>query len=107
MYVDLARSQDAVSEHVDGVTRRNALTLLAMMLVITALVNFVAMHPVKKVSDEVFRLLQVAGDDAPVGVGPDEISRLQGAVALLQKSLEELRARGEMVERIRKRDGDD
>lgn len=92
LYVDQRDRINSVQEHVSAIERRVALSLLAMMLFISAVVSYAAMHPIKKVSDDVFKLIQSAAKADTINPGADEISRLNSAVAFIQKLLDEAEA---------------
>jgi len=92
LYVDQRDRIRDIQEHISSIERRVALTLLAMMLFISAVVSYAAMHPIKKISDDMYKLIQTAAKAEAQNMGADEISRLKSAVAFMQKMLDDARS---------------
>ena len=89
LYVDQRDRLSSIQEHVSAIERRVALTLFAMMLFISAMVSYAAMHPVKSISDDLYGIMQATARTDTENIGPDEISRLKSALAFIQKLLDQ------------------
>ena len=89
LYLDQRDRLNSIQEHVSAIERRVALTLFAMMLFISAIVSYAAMHPIKSISDKLFGVMQTAARSDTENIGPDEISRLKSALAFIQKLLDQ------------------
>ncbi len=87
LYVDLNETLASIRAHVSRDQRRAALMLLALALLITAVVNYAAMHPVRELADRAAALLAQRGA-LPAAEEEGEVPRLAAALDLLQRLLE-------------------
>ena len=84
LYVNLQDSLHTVHAHVLASQRREALTLLALALLIIAMASYAALEPFRKLGDQAAALLAERGGIKAAEPG-DEVERLRAALDLLQK----------------------
>jgi len=87
LYVNLQDPLHSIHAHVLASQRREALTLLALALLIIAMASYAALEPFRKLGDQAAALLAERGAIKAAESG-DEAERLRAALDLLQKLLE-------------------
>ena len=87
LYVNLVDPLRSIHEHVLASQRREALTLLALALLIIAMASYAALQPFRELDDQAAALLSQRGAIGAAESG-DETERLRTALELLQKLLE-------------------
>ena len=87
LYVNLQDPLHSIHAHVLASQRREALTLLALALLIIAMASYAALEPFRKLGDQAAVLLAERGAIKAAESG-DEAERLRAALDLLQKLLE-------------------
>jgi hypothetical protein len=84
LYVDLRAALAAIHEHVVRAQRREALTLLALVLVVTAAASYAALQPFRELAERATGLLERQGALRAAGE-QDEAQRIGAALDLLQR----------------------
>ena len=84
LYVNLQDPLHSIHAHVLASQRREALTLLALALLIIAMASYAALEPFRKLGDQAAALLAERGAIKAAESG-DEVERLRAALDLLQK----------------------
>lgn len=92
LYVDLNDALRSIHDHVLASQRREALSLLALALLIIAVVNYVALAPIRELSERAAALVAQKGA-VEMPAARDEAGRMEAALDLLQKLQEDGRKR--------------
>jgi hypothetical protein len=87
LYVNLQDPLRSIRTHVLASQRREALSLLALALLIVAMASYAALQPFREMGDRAAGLLSQRGALKAAESG-DETQRLRAALDLLQKMLE-------------------
>jgi hypothetical protein len=87
LYVNLLDPLGSIHAHVLASQRREALTLLALALLIIAIASYAALQPFRELSDQAAALLAQWGAIKAADTG-DEAARLRAALDILQRLLE-------------------
>jgi hypothetical protein len=86
LYVDLREALASIHEHVDVARRREALTLLALVLIVSGAASYAALQPFRELGERAVALLTAQGALKAAEEG-DDVRRLGAALDLLQRLL--------------------